>query len=745
MLYPSKLDNILPAFAATGSNVNIKIPYWLNTAVGRNDYSQIQCIIRTATTNTEIVNKSITLSESNHYYDNDKKCYYLTITENKNRFTLGQHYKIQIACIDSSGTIGYYSNSGVSKYVKSPTLGVTHTSLREVVGTFSDNITHEKVYSYKFDLYNDLNQLIETSGEKIHNSSNDTNASGSQDVWEIQTSLDSDSNYKVQYSVITTSNFQKSTSLQSLTYYESIAPNLLECFLIATNNFDEAYNRIYLKRNKSSSDPKICGNFLLLRASSKDNYTQWEKLLDFQIYNWQYNDGKNAIFDIYNDYLIEQGISYRYAIQAYNNRNIYSTKMMNSNGPVYSDFEDIYLYDGERQLRLRYNAKVTSFKSNILESKLDTIGSKYPQFFRNGTVQYKEFGLSGLISMTQDAENTFTLGDIYYHPVPDWSYNDTELSSYNFQKEREFKLQVLSWLMNGKEKVLKAAEGNYIVRLMNTSLSPNDTLGRMLHSFTSTAYEVADYDFINLKKYNFIMQEPKYYRIKAKCDLTNATDVDNFTSLANEVKIDQCILYTNPNLKMNCMSKTSTTSIQTGQYGIKDLTSIISESGLKEFNTLQQKQGNSWVNISSWPAQSYIEYSYISKCEDTTNWYYVKSITEPQSKTFTDIAGQGIKVSMKNYLSSVNTSNSITKNVISHLPYISVSKKSNLTNYPDGYYVIVKNEKDATNLFNLSGSKIYRNLEDCSLGEGLKATIICPVKTIIVKPSKINGGVMYAI
>jgi hypothetical protein len=39
---------------------------------------------------------------------------------------------------------------------------------------------------------------------------------------------------------------------------------------------------------------------------------------------------------------------------------------------------------------------------------------------------------------------------------------------------------------------------------MNTSLSPNDTLGRMLHTFSSTAYEIDDYKFETLHKYGFI-------------------------------------------------------------------------------------------------------------------------------------------------------------------------------------------------------------------------------------------------
>jgi len=33
-------------------------------------------------------------------------------------------------------------------------------------------------------------------------------------------------------------------------------------------------------------------------------------------------------------------------------------------------------------------------------------------------------------------------------------------------------------------------EGNYPVRLMNISLSPMEQLGRMLHSFNLTAYEI---------------------------------------------------------------------------------------------------------------------------------------------------------------------------------------------------------------------------------------------------------------
>jgi hypothetical protein len=164
-------------------------------------------------------------------------------------------------------------------------------------------------------------------------------------------------------------------------------------------------------------------------------------------------------------------------------------------------FEDILLYDGERQLKLRFNPKVSSFKDTILETKTDTIGGKYPTFYRNGKVQYKEFPISALISMLMDENKEFLS---YTNTDKDYDF-DTNLTSINYDKERNFKLEVLKWLNNGKPKLYRSApEGNYIVRLMNINLTPNDTLGRMLHSFSGTAYEIANYSVNSLKNLGMI-------------------------------------------------------------------------------------------------------------------------------------------------------------------------------------------------------------------------------------------------
>ena len=70
----------------------------------------------------------------------------------------------------------------------------------------------------------------------------------------------------------------------------------------------------------------------------------------------------------------------------------------------------MYLSDGDRQLRIRFNPKVSSIKNTILESKMDTIGGKYPFVFRNGSVNYKEFPISGLLSYLTDGAELFMSG-----------------------------------------------------------------------------------------------------------------------------------------------------------------------------------------------------------------------------------------------------------------------------------------------------------------------------------------------
>jgi hypothetical protein len=40
--------------------------------------------------------------------------------------------------------------------------------------------------------------------------------------------------------------------------------------------------------------------------------------------------------------------------------------MENIEGEIFVDFEDCFLFDGEKQLKIRFNPKISSFKTTIL-------------------------------------------------------------------------------------------------------------------------------------------------------------------------------------------------------------------------------------------------------------------------------------------------------------------------------------------------------------------------------------------
>lgn len=257
------------------------------------------------------------------------------------------------------------------------------------------------------------------------------------------------------------------------------------------------------------------GQYMLVRASEEDDYRSWIELKRFKLENM-----RPSLVN-YIDYTVKQGVKYIYGIVQYNLFGIYSSRI--ESDPISVDFEDIFLYDGERILKVKFNPKVSSFKTTILEQKTNTIGNKYPFIFRNGNVAYKEFPISGLISYQMDDELLFYDYEIneYFRECTENSNrsnseeffanmaqlleNPCDLIENNIHKERDFKTEVLDWLNNGKPKLFKSGpEGNFIVRIMNVSLSPIDTLGRMLHSFSGQCSEIAEFNYNNLLRYGFI-------------------------------------------------------------------------------------------------------------------------------------------------------------------------------------------------------------------------------------------------
>ena len=147
------------------------------------------------------------------------------------------------------------------------------------------------------------------------------------------------------------------------------------------------------------------------------------------------------------------------------------------------------------------------------------MGNKFPFFYTNANVNYKEFPISGLLSYLSDEEGLFdpkyatinlTNRDKTRSESNNWSNNigSTQLTPENIELERQFKMEVLDFLTSGKPMLFRSStEGNYIVRLSNVSLSPNDTLGRMLHTFSATATECAEYNEENLRELGLAFKE----------------------------------------------------------------------------------------------------------------------------------------------------------------------------------------------------------------------------------------------
>ena len=501
-LYPPYINGTIPAFycGEGTAKTSIVVPFTMNRAVAAGEVAGFALKIKTI--NGDVKDVLYTYNVPNVTTSNASVTFSTSST-----FLVGQYYKVQLAYINSAGIIGYYSTVGIIKCTTKPvvqieglTFGQANTHNYSYTGTYSQrggDVT-EKMYSYRFVLYDAEDNIIADSGEKLHNTSFDSVSYESHENFLISQDLDLKHSYYIQFSVTTTNLLTVKSLKYRIVQRRSVSPDLT-LSLIAGLNFNHGYIKLSMT---DKNNGVISGTFLISRASNKDG-NNWQEIKRLDLHSiatssWEYKD-----------FTVEQGITYIYSIQQYNDLGIYSDRIISNS--VLMDFEDMFLYDGQKQLRVRFNPKVSTFKTDLLENKTETIGSQFPFFSKNGNVNYKEFALSGLISYLADDEEYFTTMDEIgldgYRNIstPYGRYGTTNLVDYNIAAERKFKNDVLDWLNNGQPKLFRTpTEGNYIVRLMNVSLSPNDSLSRMLHTFSATAYEVAECTSEWMTYYGFI-------------------------------------------------------------------------------------------------------------------------------------------------------------------------------------------------------------------------------------------------
>ena len=546
-LYPPIIPGTLPAFYTTedgenGAETKITVPFSMNKAVSSGSINGFALKLKTAYSNT-----LIDVLKIYEFNSTSKEIIFIwEINGGDNTLSKikpGQFLKAQLAYINTDNntkTIGYYSTVGVIKYTDKPELKIQEFELENNsnenerifcstctgVYTPGEKDKSERPYQYQFLLLDENNKEVENSGWLLHNNELDIG-----DTYTFKSKMEVLTTYKVQYNVKTINNLNESIEYQCSIPEERIDNSLI---LNAENVYEEGYINLFFskKSNFSLNDndiPYIIDIYREEYGTNNQCFIHRVKIENDNDLNWSFQD-----------FTIEQGITYLYYFKY--NKNGYHSQICGDEDEnpieVIADFEDMFLYDGQRQIKLRFNPKISSFKINHLEQKTDVIGNRYPVFFRNSIVEYKEFPISGLISYhlddnelfiqdslqelgiqrnilerlgtrhDYDENSSFSTEQGKYFNSQSSSVKSLNLISNNIKAERLFKMKLLDWLGNGEIKLFKSpSEGNYLVRLMNVSLSPEDKLNRMLHTFSCTAYEAKEFNFENLEKLGFINQE----------------------------------------------------------------------------------------------------------------------------------------------------------------------------------------------------------------------------------------------
>ena len=593
LLYPPILDTYLPAFVKDEIG-GLTIPYSLSPYqedIGELGNGAIHLSIQEQNTNISIIDTNLGIFEVG--YTPDRK---IELTSENaqpilEKLKINSYYKVQMRLASEKSRdkitseflnkkgllLSEWSTVCLIKPISKPTLIFENNwivqndliNLKEKENgyfsgllKFSDASEKEHLQEYRIKLLNKNHSALEDSG-KVYTGSFNSNAIR----FNYKTKLNAVDEYFLQVYYKTNNGYQ-----DTLEYKFKVKDFVGELPYL---NFDtepiEDIGGIKVNfsfENKDSSfNGLITGNYIVTRASSEDGYSIWEDVYSFVIDTGQAQ--QNTLNFSWVDHTVAPGIFYKYGLQKINkieNEEVRGPRKTDKKNIVAINIEDIFLFDGEKSLKIQYNPTINSFKRNVLESKTDTLGSKYPFIKRNADVSYREFSIGGLISYNMDdinynkigayndQINTFEslpinsafLNDTLLQKIPSKSNENTEVflleelcKNEKFDKEiyleKVFRERVMDFLYADTVKLFKSeTEGIMLVKLMNISLTPNPQLGRKVYSFSATAYEVDKPIFENYTKYGIIkIQEFQ----------------EEDTLFSTEIKVNQIIIPEDKNRK----------------------------------------------------------------------------------------------------------------------------------------------------------------------------------------------------
>ena len=476
--------------------------------------------------------------------------YYIEIlpTDIQNGFEINQYYKVQIRftsatapeppsgtgidkwLVDNKELFSEWSTICLIRAISQPTLQLVNfpdegdvifsNSNVDIVGslTFEDESESDQLSNYQIKLYNNENpnspELVLDSGIIYTNSSQNSN----QLNYTLDYSLEPGTAYLLTIS-IETRNYYSQTFGYTLLIVQA-TDNPLNANVLAENDAEMGAIKVSIAATEFQN---FTGSVIIRRTSSKSNFNIWE-----DVYERVYNIEDNINF-VWYDITVQSGVWYKYAAQKKLGAGTRGA-LTEMEEPVLAYFEDMFLIANNQQVRIRYNQQVSSMRQNIAEARTETLGAQYPYIRRNGYVNYRSLNISGLITFFNDYNDTFTSKNELYGDaaVPLYAaYNESQnITDFNdYVHEREFRERIIQFLYADNIKLFKTlTEGNVLVKLMNVSLSPQQSLGRYLYSFSCEAYEIAADTFDNYLYYDVI--EKEQMNSEADADLVpDTTDI----------------------------------------------------------------------------------------------------------------------------------------------------------------------------------------------------------------------------
>ena len=393
---------------------------------------------------------------------------------------------------------------------------------------FSDPHETEYLSSYLLVLYKvnspSSEEIVEESGILYNTKENYVNRI----KYSFKHRLQPNYSYRVEIRITTNNLYEQTYVYENITYTPILVGNDFN-FTVKVDEEQGRNKLTYVINDRTpGSEEQYWNYFIISRTSNKSNFKVYE-----DIYSNKITAASLGYEQIFYDESIESGVWYQYCMQLTNknfgeiaeNRpelavsGIVDNPAWNGeNGfvdpPYINNFEYMFLNSKNKQLKMQFDSRVTSYKRINSESKTETIGSPYPFVRRNSAVNYKQFSINGLISFHTDDANIFLTDEKLYGsialPLYEQYNSENRINPYiDYNKEREFREKVIDFLTSGRVFLLRTmTEGNVLVRLMDINITPNQSLNNYICSFTATANEIGECTPDNYYKYGVFYHRP---------------------------------------------------------------------------------------------------------------------------------------------------------------------------------------------------------------------------------------------